>query len=1198
MKYFWKVFLWENGGKTIDYTDKVTAPIFLEDKLDETLSSGEIILDCMPILTKSAFPPKTKFRIERYLTAENTDIPRKWDLIVEHDDVEEYAGCPEICCHRIHLIEVSAIAQGMHVDNIALTYELQDVDLNYKVVKDDNTTVRDLYGLTNGKNQTPAKAEKITRDISVTSDFRQFSGDFINAYKYEWDTGSLKGDKGLKNILLNHHAVNSSKITFNIPHLYIYGSKSNAEWSSEPLFRLNTVTRVNKILKQNGTPIAKTAKSFSDGSTAVYSGATAIADRNDSYCHCSGGTAQLRKIEDFNYPKKIEEYESFVPLYTVFPTIAQANASLPQQATFFTDVLSSDQLENGYTLDYEIVCTADENYQNGMINYYNQEYMSYMRAGFPLKEYSYSTTKKTDKESATDIKVDTWIYCYDLSSGANSPFVRKGVKYSCYDLLRKALLTCDTHVLNNADTCLDELGVTADSDGDLVPVKSLSHPFIICNDPQENWDGRLKTAKMYETVFEQKNLWEVLIQIGYYLHAVPYLQFAEDGTDRFLLKFKQLGDKKKNDDTSNKITLFNSRNLSEYFTQYDSYVTNLFSPQNLCEEWVSCKTSDPSYLVSNDTAEIQLKYPVTEIIKFGIIYNGVEKNALSYIFEKSIYEILTNADPSQISPAKGNSIYYTLGNNKIQGISYVAPSVSSGDNLMSLKYIMQKLFGVNPSIWTQAYTFNNLTFRIQYRTQDAARITQFRPDLQNFLKNSSYEKYPHHEQYYGQQDKIIDSERFSANLFGKLIRVGNAIYQRQEHADPSSEKECGDLVMIDNEAYYVTATENEYYADALFQKVTYSKNFNQLANIVTIPSEPRFYEVSERSKVRREVRVQEFFEISTKDTIAGKEKNAPVFMPSATWTDFIQQLIFNKQQSLPNFAWTRFMADKLRKHTAANSGHTTADELFPSNEFKRTGENSIEPLESSDHADSIVPLLHYPLHDGIVFEWDMADNFKVGDYIDSKVSGTGNTVDSAFMAQQSLRYADIMGRADLFRFSLFYKSQWTDTQAQQLPKAVISPPSDSAIGVQGGEKIAIALDKDNREEISFNYQINLLHRASVGDDDFITFPNLFGKKDNNLKVCLLNQEQSQFDENVNITSATILSQNVPYTFGISSSGSLTINFGIPVWIDGANISQVKSIVFYHENVDNGRTAYIVKNVAKLPDERKLQSWYIFPVFNS
>jgi len=136
--YYWRVFLWENGHKSTEYTDYAVAPIFLEDKLDETLDSGEIILKNMPRASRDAFPPKTKFRLERYITEQYTDTPKTWDLVVDHDDVEEYEGCPEICTHRIYLTEASVIAQGMHVDNIALTYELQDVTLNYKTTQNNN----------------------------------------------------------------------------------------------------------------------------------------------------------------------------------------------------------------------------------------------------------------------------------------------------------------------------------------------------------------------------------------------------------------------------------------------------------------------------------------------------------------------------------------------------------------------------------------------------------------------------------------------------------------------------------------------------------------------------------------------------------------------------------------------------------------------------------------------------------------------------------------------------------------------------------------------------------------------------------------------------------------------------------------------------------------------------------------------------
>ncbi|MDE6473612.1 MAG: hypothetical protein K2L70_00735 [Clostridia bacterium] len=1206
--YYWRIWQWKNGEKNekgeyknnTEYTDYVVAPIFIEDRLDETMDTGEIILKGMPISTKNDFPPKIKFRLERYLKEDHSDTPKKWDFVVEHDDVEEYVGCPEICTHRIHLIEASVIAQGMHVDNIALTYELQDVDLNYKVVKPNGGSVDDLLDTNSGLNINSAKKNKIikeeTRYPGNPLVIIDRNGEFINAYKYVWEANSLNG---MKKIVLNHHAVNSSIITFDIPKLYIYGSKDNVDWNDEPLFQLNTITRVKKILKCNGEIVEPEPgkkfeeKEFADGSKSIYSGATNILDRDDSYCYCKDGEAKLRKIEDF---EAYAEYDDFKFIYTTFPVIAKSNKNYAQQATFYTDVLSVEQLEAGYTVDYEISCVADSKYQDGMVSYYKQQYYSHYSAsiGLPTK-LGHCRTEKLSNEIANDIIVKAEIHCTNRADSANAPFVRKGVKYSCYDLLRKALLTCDTYLLDNTKECLDELGVTAESNGNLIEVKSMEFPIIISDDPKEDWKSRLKIAKVYETVFEQKNLWEVLIQIGYYLHAIPYLEFAEDGSDRFVLKFQQLGNTKKKDDTNNKITIFNSRNLSEYFTQYDSYMTNLFSPQNEIEEWIVPKTSDSTYLVSNDTAELQTKYSITEIIEFDIIYEGVSKPALSCLFEKSIYEILTNADPSQIVPAKGNSIYYTLGDNKIQGLSYVAPNVSVGDNLMSLKYIMQKLFGVNPSVWTQDYTFNNLCFHIKYRTQDSARITQFRPDLHKFVKNSSYEKYPHHEQFYGQQDKIVDSERFSANLWGKLIRVGNAVYQRQEQViNAADAKESGDLVMIDDEPYYVTTVENECYADVILQKVTYTKNFNQLSQIVTIPSEPRFYEVSERAKVRREVRIQEFFVLSTEDTDNTKEKNKPLFMASDKWSEFIKQLIFCKDHKLPNFAYTKFMADRLRKHVR----YLMADELFPSNGFNRTGENTIEPLESKSYADCIVPLLHFPLHDGIIFEWDMDDNFKAGDYIDKDVSGDGNSNDSAYMSQQSLRYVDILGRADLFRFELFHNDKWNEKQAQQLPMANnITLPSDSVIGVQGHDNIAIALDKDNREEISFNYQINLLHSAKEGDDDFITFPNLFGRKTDDLKVCLSTQEQSLFNENVNLTSAAIIA-SVPYEFGKSDKGSLTIEFGKPKFIDGADISQVKSIIFYHEDDETGRVAYIAKNVAKLTDNKKLLRWYIFPIFNS
>lgn len=160
MQYNWRVFLWENGGKSTEYTSHVAAPIFIEDRLDETMDTAQITLESMPIASRGAFPPKTKFRLERYLTADHSDEPDYWDYVVDHDDVEEYAGLPEICCHRIHLIEASVVAQGMHVDNIALTYELQDVTLNYKTTQSTDVSTKPSVSNPAGSNETERVSEE------------------------------------------------------------------------------------------------------------------------------------------------------------------------------------------------------------------------------------------------------------------------------------------------------------------------------------------------------------------------------------------------------------------------------------------------------------------------------------------------------------------------------------------------------------------------------------------------------------------------------------------------------------------------------------------------------------------------------------------------------------------------------------------------------------------------------------------------------------------------------------------------------------------------------------------------------------------------------------------------------------------------------------------------------------------------------
>jgi hypothetical protein len=90
-KYYYKAFLFTNGHKGRELP--IQMPLFLEDKLNETLSTGQItaILDDV-----KSFPPKTKIKIELYTddpTITTNLIPmRTWDYVIEDDQVEEWQG--------------------------------------------------------------------------------------------------------------------------------------------------------------------------------------------------------------------------------------------------------------------------------------------------------------------------------------------------------------------------------------------------------------------------------------------------------------------------------------------------------------------------------------------------------------------------------------------------------------------------------------------------------------------------------------------------------------------------------------------------------------------------------------------------------------------------------------------------------------------------------------------------------------------------------------------------------------------------------------------------------------------------------------------------------------------------------------------------------------------------------------------------
>ncbi len=862
--------------------------------------------------------------------------------------------------------------------------------------------------------------------------------------------------------------------------------------------------------------------------------------------------------------------------------------------SFNTKPLTPDEIKKNSKYRYEIIVKAAPFESDSLLKIINIKANLWRKNVFLGEDDFCDATCKYlfADEKKINVKVNFEVI-NPIKNSEEQEYLVKPYKYSLYQLLRKAMLTIDTQIIDTTKHGLDP--IYNENKQDI----GIQYPVVV----DSYWAEKMKKTTVNDSIFEGRNFLEILLQIGKYLHAIPKLRFANDGTNRYELYFLQLGGTKEQNNDSNKITAYNSKALSEYYTQFDSYVENLFSSQNSVREYLVAKTSVSSYLVNNDTAELQTKYNMLEIIEFEISMDGKNyKSAIDYIFEKSIYDTLPS-DP-RVRPSKGNCLYYTLGTNKIVGLSYVPPRVAKYENLASLKAICQRVFQLKNNEELKSLDYNRLSFRIKYRTQDSMRLTQFKPNLSDFVKDNAYESYPHNEQFYNQQDKIIDSEKFSGNLWGQLIKAANEMYTCNEYCTPLTEKTVGELILIENEVYYITAIDAEYYNEAILQKVQYSKNFNNFSAITSIPCEPRFYEISERSSIRRETRQFDFFELT--DSIENYKASNARYVKD--WQEYLKKLIFcenNQNAEIPNYVYVKFMADKFRQHLNTSETNLNISTLFPSCEqdIIKSNEEVYQNMPSADCRGVIVPVLHYPLKNSILFEWDMADNFKAGDSVNTVISEKNETDKNAYYRMQSARYCDVFGGADLMQFNMFKKDKFeTITELQRLPFAeekngngkadFIPTEKDCIFGVTG--KYAIGLDKDNREAISGNFQIVLLNKAKDNRNGFVLINTIFNQKNAQLKLALYKEVVPIIPQALDMNTENLIKENVSYTLE-NENDYIKIEIDKQIDITAEELSKVKSLVWYDE-ANGTKIPYIVKNLAAVADNEKLNPIYIISLY--
>ena len=195
----------------------------------------------------------------------------------------------------------------------------------------------------------------------------------------------------------------------------------------------------------------------------------------------------------------------------------------------------------------------------------------------------------------------------------------------------------------------------------------------------------------------------------------------------------------------------------------------------------------------------------------------------------------------------------------------------------------------------------------------------------------------------------------------------------------------------------------------IISKITYSKDYNQLSEIIGIPSEPRFYEISEQNEIDRQVSINEYLMLYAYSNNTPKYNEETMSKTPAS-AKYLSDLLFGVSD-FPKYAITIFKSD------------------INNPNFSNTEQKTI-----------CTPLNSYSVGNTLCLNWEMQDNFSAGDSVEESglYFDKDKPINSSYNKLIPIQYCDKYGRADLLDFIILSKIEnLTKDQIQRMPLSPI-----------------------------------------------------------------------------------------------------------------------------------------------------------------
>lgn len=480
-------------------------------------------------------------------------------------------------------------------------------------------------------------------------------------------------------------------------------------------------------------------------------------------------------------------------------------------------------------------------------------------------------------------------------------------------------------------------------------------------------------------------------------------------------------------------------NAEHLVNQLDKYGGVVIEPYSNGAKTV--RTENQYVRITDDNMIIATQYPIYTVDKLEYVYaeNGATKavDITAYVFEKSEYDTRLSSYQSQYPYSKAYGLYFSQGSKNIGGLNFKVEAARSlvFNNYAIINILRQvtgnsKLFDYKPLDKNAQENYPKLAFRVTYTPIYDVRVAQTKTNYKDF-------KYPA-ALIYNQQSNIIESRYYGENLKGVAARLGNV--EKSFTYCLKWLRSVPRAGMMFRKDYYISAVAVEILPTYIRCTVGISKDFNRISAYIGVPSEKRYYEISEQQAVDRNVLYREYIVIGD---------------PETPDTDCL-------------------IGDNMMRCIAGTFTNGNAQSLPITNVYAwgtSYGGNQLPAVQ--------LPVISSAFGNSISFSWRYENNYSAGavsQKIDKSATVSGQGITGFW--QNDARYTDYYGRIFYYNFELTpYGGGYNERESLLLPQSAV--PTEKQLYVSTAGKTPYILRKDNREALQVNFQIDFVTNTDI-----------------------------------------------------------------------------------------------------------------------